>query len=163
MRRARADAGDVGAGVGLGDPEAGDLLAADRRREVLLLLLLGAEREDRRGRHVGVDGEPHREAPALRVDELLGEDEVARVVAALAAVLLGHRQPEEPELAHAREDPVVEGGALPLLGVGRELLDDERVDRLPQPLVLLGEDEVPALGAVVGLQDGLGGAHGARR
>ena len=32
--RARLDAGHVGAGVGLGDAEAGDLLAADRRHEV---------------------------------------------------------------------------------------------------------------------------------
>src|SRR3954454_17347567 len=31
-------------------------------------LLLGAERQDRRGRHVGVDGEALREAAALRVD-----------------------------------------------------------------------------------------------
>jgi hypothetical protein len=34
------------------------------------------------------------------------------------------------------------------------------VDRLAQALVLLGEDEVRAPRAVVGLEDGLGGAHG---
>jgi hypothetical protein len=50
-RRPGADAGDVGARVGLGDAEARDSLAADRGREVLLLLLLGAEGEDRRRRH----------------------------------------------------------------------------------------------------------------
>src|SRR6185295_14570001 len=83
-----------------------------------------------------------------------------RVVAALAAVLLGHRQAEEPELAHAREDPVLEGLLLPLLRVRGELLHDERVDRLAEALVLVGEDEVRAPRAVVGLEDGLGGAHG---
>jgi hypothetical protein len=40
---ARLDAGDVGAGVGLGDAEAEDLLALDRGHDPLLLLLLGAE------------------------------------------------------------------------------------------------------------------------
>ncbi len=60
--RARLDAGDVGAGVGLGDAEAEDLLAGDRGDDPLLLLLLGAEREDRRHRHVGVDRDAHRQA-----------------------------------------------------------------------------------------------------
>ena len=54
-------------------------------------------------------------------------------------------------------------GVLPLVRVGRELLDDEGVDRLAEALVLLGEDEVRAPRAVVGLEDGLGGAHGSRR
>ena len=40
------DAGDVGAGAGLGDPEAADLLALDAGDEVALLLLLGAEQVD---------------------------------------------------------------------------------------------------------------------
>ena len=59
--------GHVGAGVGLGDAEARDLLALDRGHQVLLLLLLGAEQEDRRGGHVGVDRDPHRQAARLRL------------------------------------------------------------------------------------------------
>src|SRR5690348_17416388 len=55
----RADAGDVGAGVGLGDAEAADPLALDGGDEVGLLLLLGAELQDRRRRHVGVHRDPH--------------------------------------------------------------------------------------------------------
>ena len=47
--------------------------------------------------------------PELRLDDLLGEHDVAVVVAALAAVLLGVGEAEEAELAHAREDPVGEG------------------------------------------------------
>ena len=62
---------------------------------------------------------------------------------------------EEAEFAHAGEDGVGEGALLPLLGVRRELLDDEVVDRLAQLFVLLGEDEVLAAGLEVGLDDGL--------
>ena len=95
-----------------------------------------------------------------RVDELLGEDERAGVVAALAAVALGLVEAEEAELAHPPEDPVGEGRLLPLVGVRRELLQHERADRLAQRLVLLGEDEMPAARGVVGLADVVGRRHG---
>ena len=93
---ARADALDVGAGVGLGDAEAGDLLALDRRHQVVLLLLLGAELQDRRRGHVGVHRDAHREPAAARVRELLGQHEVAEVVAALTAVRSGIDSPRKP-------------------------------------------------------------------
>ena len=125
----------------------------------LLLLLLGAEREDRRHRHVGLDREPHRQAAAVGVAHLLGEHQARVVVAALAAVLLGLVEPEEAELAHPLEHPVRERRLLPLLGVGLELLDHEAADRLAQLLVLVGEDEVLALGGEVGLEDVGGGGH----
>ena len=80
------------------------------------------------------------------------------VVAALAAVLLGLVEAEEAELAHPLEHPVGERRLLPLLGVRLELLDHEAADRLPQLLVLVGEDEVLALGREVGLED-VGGGH----
>ena len=131
-------------------------VAGDRRRRPLLLLLLGAERQDRRHRHVGLDGDPHREAAAVRVRHLLGEHEARVVVAALAAVRLGLVEPEEPELAHPLEHPVRERRLLPLLGVGLELLDHEPADRLAQLLVLVGEDEVLAAGGEVGLEDVVG-------
>ena len=102
--------------------------------------------------------------PELRVDDLLGEHERRVVVAALAAVLLGLVEAEEAELAHAAEDRVGEGRLLPLLGVRRELLGREAADRLAQLLVLVGEDEVLALGAEVGLEDVLrGGGHARTR
>ena len=159
LHRARLDPGHVGAGVGLGDAQAGDLLALDRRHEVVLLLLLGAEQVDRRGRHVRVDRDAHAEPAAVGVRHLLGEHERAVVVAALAAVLLGVGEAEEAQLAHALEDPVRERGLLPLLRVRAQLLDDEVVDRLAQLVVLVGEDEVLARAGVVGLQD-IGGGHG---
>ena len=155
---ARLDARDVGAGVGLGDAETRDLLAADRRLEVVLLLVVRAELEDRRGRHVGVDGDPHRQPAAVAAGHLLGEDDAREVVAALAAVLLRHRQAEEAELAHALEHPVRVGVLLPLHRVGRELLGDERGERLAQLLVLVVEDEVALARAEVRLQD-VGGGH----
>ena len=157
----RLDAGDVGAGVRLGDAEAGDLLALDRGHEVALLLLLGAEQR-------GSAASPCRCGPrcpcrarrSCACDHLLGEHEVAEVVAALPAVLLGIGQAEEAELAHAAEDGVRERRLLPLLRVRRELLDHERVDRLAQRFVLIVEDEVLAARPVVGLQHiGLGGGH----
>ena len=57
------------------------------------------------------------------------------------------------------EDRVGEGRLLPLLGVRRELLGREAADRLAQLFVLVGEDEVLALGAEVGLEHVCGGGH----
>ena len=164
LDRARLDAGDVGAGVGLGDAEAEDLLALDRGHDPFLLLLLGAEREDRRHRHVGVHRDAHRQAARVRVADLLGEHQARVVVAALAAVLLGLVEAEEAELAHAREDRVGEGRLLPFLGVRRQLFDREVADRLAQLFVLVGEDEVLALRLEVGLEDADvgGGGHDGR-
>ncbi len=135
----------------------------DRRRRPLLLLLLGPEREDRRHRHVGLHGKPHRQAAAVRVDHLLGEHEARVVVAALSAVRRRLVEPEEAELAHPLEHPVRERGLLPLLGVGLELLDHEAADRVAQLLVLVGEDEVLALGGEVWLEDVGGCGHAAHR
>ncbi len=153
------DPGYVGAGVRFGDAEAEDLLAANRRRGPLLLLLFGAEREDRGHRHVGLHREAHGQASAVGVDDLLGEHEARVVVAALAAVRDGLIEAEKAELAHAGEHPVRESVLLPLLGVGLELLDDEAPDRLAQLLVLVGEDEVLARGGEVRLED-VSGGHG---
>ncbi len=125
------DPGHVRARVGLGDADGEDRLALDGRHGPLLLLLLGAELEDRRHRHVGLHRDPHAQAPAVGVGELLGEDEARVVVAALAAVLLGLVETQEAELAHPLEHPVRERRLLPLLGVRLELLDHEAADRLP--------------------------------
>src|SRR2546430_1791158 len=79
--------------------------------------------------------------------------------AALSAVLLGHRQPEEPELPHAADDRVREGRLLPLLDVGLDLALDERADRFAQRLVLVREDEPARPRGEIGLQDGAGFSH----
>ena len=95
----------------------------------------------------------------MGVAELLGEHQGRVVVAALASVLLGLVEPKEAELAHPLEHPVREGGLLPLLGVRLKLLDHEAADRVTELLVLLGEDEVLALGGEVGLENVGGGGH----
>ncbi len=74
--RPRLDSRDIRAGVGLGDPQAEDLLALDRGHDPLLLLLLGAEGQDRRHRHVGVDSQAHGQPAAARVHDLLGQHEL---------------------------------------------------------------------------------------
>jgi hypothetical protein len=93
------------------------------------------------------------------VHHLLGEHEVAVVVAALAAVFLGVGEAQEAELAHAREHRVRERRLLPLVGVRSQLLRHERVNRLAELVVLLGEDEVLAVGAVVRLEERVCGGH----
>ena len=67
------DAGDVRSGIRLGDGQGGDLLAADRRHEPALLLLLGPELEHRRGGHLGLDGNRHPEPAAADLGHLLGQ------------------------------------------------------------------------------------------
>ncbi len=154
---ARLDPFHVAAGVGLGDPEAQDLLPLDRRFGPLALLLVGAERKDRGHRHVGLHRHSHRQAAAVGVADLLGEYQRAVVVPALAAPLLGLVEAEEAKLAHARKHRVRECRLLPFLGMWRQLFGREVADRLAQLFVLVGEQEVLALGLEVRLQYGLGG------
>ena len=124
--------------------------------QVALLLLLVAEQVDRRGDHVRVDGHPHVEAAAPRVAQRLGADQGVEVVAALPSVLLRVAEPEEAQVTGALQDRVRPVVLLPLEAVGEDLLLHPRLHRLAQLLVLVGEDEVLARSAVVGLDDGLG-------
>src|SRR5690606_20388888 len=120
--------------------ERGDLLALDRRDEEALLLLLGAELPDRRRRDPDVGADPRRDAPRAAARQLLDEDRVVDVVAALAAVLLRVLEAEVAELGAAAEDVVGKPALLlPLGGVGAELVRDEAADRLAELLVLLRE------------------------
>ena len=85
-RGARALVGGIGAGVGLGQPEAAEPLARAQLRQVVLLLLLGAPPEDRRADERGLhrDHGPHRRVAAA---DLLDHDPVGQVVESRAAVL----------------------------------------------------------------------------
>ena len=132
------DPGDVGAGAGLGDPQRADLLARDPGHQPALLLLLGAEVEDRRHRDRGVGVEPGRDAArAARARQLLDPDRVVEVGPALAAVALGELEAEEAELGAAAVELAREfARRLPLVDVRRDLLADEAPDRLAQLLVL---------------------------
>src|SRR5262249_11283060 len=99
--------------------------------------------------HVGVDDEAHVEAARSRVAEALGADHRVVVVAALAAVLLGEAEAEEAQLARPGDHLAGPGRLLPLVAVGEELLFHPRLHRLALVFVLLREDHVLALGAVV--------------
>jgi hypothetical protein len=139
--REGGDAGDVGAGAGFGDPQRADLLAGDPRDQPALLLLFGAEVEDRRqcNRGVGVEagGDTARSA---RSRQLLDPDRVVQVGAPLAAVNLWELQPEEAQLGAAPVQLARElARRLPLVDVGSNLLGDEAADGFPQLLMLLTE------------------------
>ena len=56
------DPGDVGPGAGLGDPEGADLLAGDRRAQEALVLVGGAEVEDRGSGDCALSTEPGADA-----------------------------------------------------------------------------------------------------
>src|SRR5204863_6028971 len=93
------DARDVGPGPRLGDSEAADLLAPDPRREVALLLLLGAEQVDRGQDHVGLHGKAHVGSARARVAHAFGANQRVVVIAALTAVLLRKAESEVAEFA----------------------------------------------------------------
>ena len=136
----RLGAGGAGvrAGARLGEAEAGQPLARDQRRQPLLALLLGAVGEDRVDAEAdaGLKRDAHRLVDAA---DLLDRHAEAGEVAVLAraAVLLRGGEAEEAELAHLLHDvdrEVVR--AVPLRGVGGDLLLGELADGTPELLVL---------------------------
>src|SRR6266851_9250086 len=129
----------VRAGVRFCDRQGGDLLAADRRRQPLALLLLGPELEYRRRGHFGLDRDRHPEPAASDPGHLLGEDDGREVVPALPSVLGRIPETEKAELPEPPEDRVWEGLLLPLLEVGLDLLVEEPSDVQPELLVGVGE------------------------
>ena len=141
------DGGHVGAGIGLGDPQAGDLLAADGRAQVPVLLLGAAEPLDRRGGHLGLHGHGHPNTGRPHPGHLLGQHDGVAPVAPLATDLRRVPKPEEPQVTHSLEHPVREVlVALPVEGVRSQLGLDERPHRFPKLVVLVGEQWVPGHG-----------------
>ncbi len=145
-----ADARDVGSRAGLGDAEGADLLPSDRRPQEALLLVVGAELEDRRRGDAGVGAEAGAHATrAAGPGELLGPDGVVEVVATLAAQLHRVLEAEEAELGGAVIELSGElSCVLPLVEVGGDLRLHPAVDRLAQLLVLgrEGRQDLPGGG-----------------
>ena len=134
------DAGHVGARAGLGDAERPDLLPGDRRDQVALLLLLGAELPDRGRGDVDVGADAGGRSARAGPGELLDQDGLMQVVAALPAVALLVLQAQQPLGGHLRKDVVREPAVLlPLRRVWCQLSLDEAASRLAQLLVLIGE------------------------
>ena len=75
--------------------------------------------------------------------QLLAQDREAEVVHPAAAVRLGDRGAQEPELAHPREDLAMDLALLvPLADVGQDLGLGERADRLLHEPVLVAQREI---------------------
>ena len=97
----------VGADARLGQPERGELLALRLGHQPALPLLLGAPLQEGQRVQPDVDAldDPERRVGPL---ELLAQHREADVVHARAAVALGDRRAQEPELGHAAEDLAVD-------------------------------------------------------
>jgi hypothetical protein len=136
-----AHAGDIGAGVRLGQAERGELEVLGEHSEVLLLELLGAADRERGGGQA-VGAERRRDARAAPA-ELLLDDATVEVGRARTAVLLGHVGVHQPDLPRLSQDVL---GPRPLLVVlprdGADLLGGEVVRELAQRLLLVGQGEV---------------------
>ena len=127
----------VGPELGLGQAERRAHLAGGHLRQVLLLLLVGAELHQQVGPdEVRVD-DPRDRDPAAR--ELLDDHRVGRQVEPHPVELLGDRHPEQPELLHLLDDRL---GELVLvvvvLGVREDLLVGELAHHLADRLLLVG-------------------------
>ena len=92
-------AGGVGAGVGLGQAESADLLAAEQVGQILHLLLLGAVLIDGGAAQRGV-GRHDNTSGAADLGQLLNAHSVGQHIAAGAAVLLGEVDAHHAQLAH---------------------------------------------------------------
>jgi hypothetical protein len=83
---ARVRIGDVRAGVGLGDRQRGDLLAADRGGEPALLLRGGSERPERRRRDPVVRADAGGQPARAAARELLRQHRVGDPVGVRAVL-----------------------------------------------------------------------------
>ena len=138
----RLHAAHVAAGGGLGQAVGRDLLPLRLRHEVLLLLRLGAPRQQRQAVEAGVHRHDHAQR---RVDvlELLADDAEADVVHAGAAVLGRHRRAEQPEVGHLREDAAVEAVlAIEVVDLRLHLARAPLAHRLLEQPLFFGEIEI---------------------
>ena len=120
-------------------PKPASARPASRSGSSSLLLLLGAEAEDRHRAeaHAGLEGDRERLVDA---PERLDREAQREVVAALAAVLLGERQPEQTELAHLRDDVERQRvGAVGLVGTRRDDLVGEFAHHAGELALVLGQ------------------------
>ena len=96
----RLEAGRVEPGIGLGHRKAGLLLAGDQWRQKALLLLVGAEDDDRvQPENVHVDRRGAAE-PGTGFGDRLHQDRGFGDAEPAAAVSLRHRNAEPPGLSH---------------------------------------------------------------
>ena len=142
-----AGAGGAGvrAGVGLGQAERRERAAGDQVGQPALLLLLGAEAEDRVDAQADAGAQGDADALVDPAELLDGHAEAGEgvLVQPGAAVLLRGHQAEQPEVAHLRHElhrEVVV--AVPLLDVRADLVLGELPDGGAEVLVLLAQLEL---------------------
>ncbi len=97
--RRRLGAARVGAGAGLGEPEAAKHLAGCQERHEPPFLLVGAEIHDRRRGERGMGTDRDR-VTGVDLGELVDDRDVRQVVHSGAPQLLRPRNPEQPQLGH---------------------------------------------------------------
>ena len=145
LDRGRLNRPRIAAGAGFGQAVARDLLALRLRHEVLLLLRLGAPRQQRQAVEAGVHRHDHAQR---RVDvlELLAGDAQADVIHARAAVLLRDGNTQKAERRHQRKDIRIEA-VLPveIVNAWGDFARGPFADRLLEQALLVGQVEVDHL------------------
>src|SRR6267142_662218 len=143
--RRRGDAGEVGAGAGLGQELPGAHLAAVDRRQERLLLLLGAPHEDRRRAAPPAAVVVRRQRQAEAIGLFLEDDRVVHVEAA-AAVLRGRARVEPAALTELAAESAQLAVAREAVGVvhglardaSRHVGGEPRADLAAEALLLVG-------------------------
>ena len=129
----------VGAGRGFREGIGADDLAGGQPRQILLLLLFGAEVNDGQRADAAVRAPGGGEAGVL--GDVVGDDGGGDLVHFQAAVGFGDLDAAQAEFAGLLQQIARDGEilVLDLLGVGQDLVDGELFRRLRDELVLLGE------------------------
>src|SRR6185295_15711762 len=132
-----AQAGHIGAGVGLGDAQGADLLALDGGGEEAALLVVAAEQVHGAGGDDELGGQAGGDAPGAAAAQLLEEDGLEEEAGVAAAPDLRVLQAQEAQLAEAEVELAGElAGLLPRAGVRAQLLVHDGPDRAAERLVL---------------------------
>ena len=134
-------AAGIGAGVGLGEAEGANFFTSGQGHQIFLLLLLGAEGEDRPGAKGHVGGQNHARA-AVYPGQLLHGDGVANGIQPRAAVLLGvgdTHQAQLPQFFYGFGRKLI--GLIQGEGDGLDLLFGEGADLGAQLFMRLGRLE----------------------
>ena len=151
LLRRRPDRLHVRTGVGFGDRDGGDHVAAYDRRHPAIFLRVAARVEDMDRGHVSVDQRGDRNPRIGRTAQFLGEHDGTERIHFCAAIAFGIANAEEAERAHAAQQFAWhEAVALPGVGVRTDLFGDETAELLAQHRMLFAE---PGRGAGCGHRD----------
>ena len=157
----RLDRGDVGAGAGLGDADAGHRVARNRGREKLAAHLIRTEPRQRGRRHIGLHPDRHRHAAACDGAEFFGHHQRVGIVEPLAAEFDRLVEAEKAEIAELLEQ-LMRGKdvvLLPFIDNGIDLGGDEFLQDAAGFVVVGGEEHCfvypPSFRGDAGLEPGI--------